>query len=344
MQFTSAHGILLNEEAINGQNIFTLIEHDLANELQTYFEQAKVKKKRKLCREIEYKQYYLQIELTPIYLIAEGMTGCSLVLKDITSQKQLERAQQEILELNQNLQAENLYIMAGKEKAEVANKAKSAFLAHMSHELRTPLNGILGYAQILRRNSSLTPQQIKGINIIYNSGNHLLNLINDILDHAKIEAGKLELHPTNIHLQNFLKNIVNLIKMQAKKKEIDIQLLADPTLPIGIFADDKRLRQTLLNLLSNAIKFTDRGQVCFKVECRNFPSNDSQLSEQARIRFTVKDNGIGMGPAQLAKIFNPFEQVGDARRQAGGTEVFGLKLFFRSLNSIVLKVKTHQKL
>jgi len=203
MQFTSAHGILLNEEAINGQNIFTLIEHDLANELQTYFEQAKVKKKRKLCREIEYKQYYLQIELTPIYLIAEGMTGCSLVLKDITSQKQLERAQQEILELNQNLQAENLYIMAGKEKAEVANKAKSAFLAHMSHELRTPLNGILGYAQILRRNSSLTPQQIKGINIIYNSGNHLLNLINDILDHAKIEAGKLELHPTNIHLQNF---------------------------------------------------------------------------------------------------------------------------------------------
>jgi len=135
-------------------------------------------------------------------------------------------------------------------------------------------------------------------------------------------------------------------------------LLADPTLPIGIFADDKRLRQTLLNLLSNAIKFTDRGQVCFKVECRNFPSNDSQLSEQARIRFTVKDNGIGMGPAQLAKIFNPFEQVGDARRQAGGTglglnitkqlvetmEVFGLKLFFRSLNSIVLKVKTHQKL
>ena len=112
MQFSSVYGVLLNEEAIINKNIFTLWEHESIAELQTYFELAKIKKKSKLCRQIKYKQYFLQIEFTPIRLPAEGFTGCSLVIKDVTAQKKLETAQQEILALNQKLQAENLRMMA----------------------------------------------------------------------------------------------------------------------------------------------------------------------------------------------------------------------------------------
>ncbi len=207
-----------------------------------------------------------------------------------------------------------------KENADMANKAKSVFLTNMTHELRTPLNGILGYAQILRRDRTLTPQQSNGLKIIYNSGNHLLTLINDILDFSKIEARKLDLYPLDLHLGNFLSGVVGIIRMRAIEKDILFKYQALTPLPIGVKADEKRLRQVLLNLLGNAVKFTDRGQVIFSVSVvETHTRNATPLPMTKTLRFEVSDTGIGMSPQQLEKIFQAFEQVGDKKRQDEGT-------------------------
>lgn len=192
--------------------------------------------------------------------------------------------------------------------AEVANHAKSIFLANMSHELRTPLNGILGYTQLLKREKILTNQQLEGIQIIHRSSEHLLTLINDILDLSKIEAGKLEIIPVVFCLSAFLQNIVDLIKMRAKQKKIEFLYKILSPLPTAVQADEKKLRQILLNLLSNAIKFTSKGHVIFKVTYNN-----------DKARFEVEDTGIGIPTEQQEAIFLPFQQIGYQSNQMEGT-------------------------
>ena len=225
-----------------------------------------------------------------------------------------------------------------KQIADRANHAKSDFLAAMSHELRTPLNGILGYAQILQRDEPLTENGRRGVRIIYDCGSHLLTLINDVLDLAKIEAGKMELHPIDFYFPSFLEGVVDICQIRAKQKAISFNYQPESQLPKGIKADEKRLRQVLLNLLSNAIKFTDRGTVTFKVkliESKPLLSEDSlnQCSLPIhKIRFEVEDTGVGMTPEEQQKIFVPFEQAGESNKQAEGT---GLGLAI-SLNIISL--------
>jgi PAS domain S-box-containing protein len=192
--------------------------------------------------------------------------------------------------------------------AETANRAKSEFLANMSHELRTPLNGILGYAQILRRDKKLDERQVEGLNVIQKSGEHLLALINDILDFAKIEAGKLELSVGDIALARFLRIIAEMIEVSARQRGLDFVCDLAPDLPTGIRADESRLRQVLLNLLANAIRFTDRGKVSLRV----------RFSPPGRLRFEVQDTGVGMGPDQLETIFQRFEQVSTPQRRLAG--------------------------
>ena len=161
-----------------------------------------------------------------------------------------------------------------KDKAEQANQAKTKFLSSMSHELRTPLNGILGYARIIKQGGGLTAKQDDGLDIIQQSGDHLLTLINDMLDLAKIEAGKLELMPKIVNLPKLLDSVVNIISMRAEKKRISFNYKSLTTIPTGIQADEKRLRQIMLNILVNAVKFTDVGEVVLRVSAITKPSED----------------------------------------------------------------------
>jgi signal transduction histidine kinase/DNA-binding NarL/FixJ family response regulator len=200
-----------------------------------------------------------------------------------------------------------------RDTADRANRAKSTFLANMSHELRTPLNAILGYTQLLKRSPHTTKWQADAYHTIHQSGEHLLMLIVDLLDLSKIEAEKLELQLSTVHLPAFLQGIADIIRVKANEKALEFECELSPDLPSYIQADQKRLRQVLLNLLSNAIKFTDRGRVDLKVTVL------SQSREEVRLRFGVQDTGSGIPRDYLETIFRPFEQIGDEESRSGGT-------------------------
>ena len=196
--------------------------------------------------------------------------------------------------------------------AESASRAKSGFLANMSHELRTPLNAILGYAQILRDNPALDPRDAAGLATIQRSGEHLLLLINDMLDLARIEAGKVDLNIEDTDLRGLLRTVIDIARVEVQRKELQLDHEVAGDLPAAVRADEKRLRQVLLNLLNNAVKFTQRGRIALRVTA--LPAE----AGGARLRFEVEDTGIGIEPEQLARLFRPFEQAADVQRRFGG--------------------------
>jgi signal transduction histidine kinase len=226
---------------------------------------------------------------------------------------------------------------AARHAAEAANRAKSEFLAGMSHELRTPLNAVLGYAQLLTMEGGLSPRQARGLETIQQSGQHLLALVNDILDLARIEAGRTALNPAPVNLSELLQTVVHLMRVKADEKQLAVVFDAAADLPEAVLADERRLRQVLLNLLGNAIKFTDDGTVTLRA------SAEPQGKAQVLLRLDVEDTGIGMHADDVERIFEPFEQVGDAQRRSGGTGL-GLAITRALVNDMGGRVQVSSEL
>ena len=177
---------------------------------------------------------------------------------------------------------------------EEANRAKSTFLANMSHEIRTPMNAILGYSQILQREADLTSRQQRAVDTIQQSGDHLLKLINNVLDISKIEAGRIELHSTDFDLQDLLHTMSMMFEIQCREKGLEWKVQSLSQKQVLVSGDEDKLRQTLVNLLGNAVKFTQEGFVSLSVEV----SGDEYL-------FSVEDSGVGIAAASKKICFRP---------------------------------------
>jgi PAS domain S-box-containing protein len=201
-----------------------------------------------------------------------------------------------------------------KTRAEAANRAKTTFLANMSHELRTPLNAVLGFSRLLKNDADATPQQRETLDIIVRSGEHLLNLINNVLDMAKIEAGRVGLKESEVDLHQLLHEMQSLMGAGAVEKGLRFALEIDPDLPRYVAVDPGKLRQVLLNLLGNAIKYTDSGGVKLRARLASVRG-----TEEAQLRFEVEDSGRGISPEDCQRIFAPFVQLGEQTPAQAGT-------------------------
>lgn len=221
---------------------------------------------------------------------------------------QNERLAQHKEELEATVAERTRELVLSTRKAEQASNAKGEFLSHMSHELRTPLNGVLGYAQLLLRDSGATEKQKKSLYAIESCGRHLLTLINDVLDLSKIEAGRMELdlHPFDLH--QLLHGVSDIVRPRAAAKGVTLQFELDPSVPRGIVLDETKLRQVLVNLLGNSAKFTSQGSIGLS----------ARLSDDTTLSLEISDTGIGMTSDEQSNLFQPFKQA-EGGKVAGGT-------------------------
>ncbi|WP_438016910.1 ATP-binding protein [Sorangium sp. So ce315] len=207
-----------------------------------------------------------------------------------------------------------------KAEAEAASRAKSAFLANMSHELRTPLNSVLGFAQLMERDRSLGDRQRENLAVICKSGEHLLGLVNDILEMAKIEAGRMTLSEVDFDLHELLSGLSEMFAVEAQKRGLTLTVEREPDVPQRVHGDEGKLRQVLINLLGNALKFTPRGSVTLRAWARRTTgAHDGAAAAWARVSFEVTDTGRGMAEDELAGLFEAYAQTETGRRSREGT-------------------------
>jgi len=231
-------------------------------------------------------------------------------------------------ELLAQTQQQSAQLTQAKDAAEVANRAKSQFLASMSHELRTPLNSILGFTQVMYRDASISPQQQEHLGIILRSGEHLLALINDILEMTKIEAGRITLNETSFDLYRLLDNLLKMLELGATSKGLQLSFERTSNVPQYVRTDEGKLRQILINLLDNAIKFTEVGTVKLRVssvtsptlsDFLNKPSLGKEHNEPFILHFEVEDTGLGIASEEMGLLFEAFTQTATGRKSMQGT-------------------------
>ena len=249
-----------------------------------------------------------EVSLAPLPSASGRLLRASVV--DISARKQ---AEQELLQhrdhLEEQVAARTAALARAVEVAENANRAKSVFLANMSHELRTPLNSIIGFSQIMADSTSMFEEEKRNLGIIKRSGQHLLALINDILELAKIEAGQIKLVSASVALDELLREVLDMVRLAAQQKGLRLES-ACPRTP-RVMLDGGKLRQILINLLSNAVKFTDSGTVTLALAVRE------EDGGRVALDFAVRDTGIGIAAQDQARIFQPFEQAHSGARQQG---------------------------
>lgn len=282
----------ISETDLLGKPVFTLFEDTVIEE------KLEPKSFTRFDLEMEKDNEPKQFEVTinPITNLQKEINGYFLVFRDITQTK--------------NNEAE---LLKAKMNAEAANQAKSEFLANMSHEIRTPLNGIIGFSDLMM-SEELIPEHRKYMSTIHQSAKSLLDILNDILDLSKIEAGRLELSPNVTDINDLADKVINLVSFSAKQKNLKIKHTIHQNVPALLYIDELRIRQVLINLLGNAIKFTNEGEVELRIEQMD---NSGHFGV---IRFSVTDTGVGILPENRSKIFEAFSQEDSTvTRKFGGT-------------------------
>ncbi len=257
------------------------------------------------CEKEDYLNWYL-VSKSSIKGHNRKVVGSIILLRDITQEKLFQ-----------------IEIQQSREEAEEANRAKSEFLANMSHEIRTPLNGVIGFTELLS-NTQLNDQQSKYATTALNSANALLDLINDILDLAKIESGKSETNIKPLHLYELLETILDVLSFQAHNKGLELLLDLDPRIGDVIESDELKIKQVLINLLNNALKFTEKGQVILKLALLN--TENQEKTGEISIRFSVIDSGIGIPKGKQQLIFDAFSQADSSTTKKFGGTGLGLTI------------------
>ena len=293
-------------DEVIGKPISILLPPDRTDELvgiTSRLEQGEVVKEETVRRRKDGQLIDVALTVSPIKNSRGQITAASAIAGDISERKQ---ADQQIKNLNRQLEATAA-------EADAANRAKSIFLSTMSHEIRTPMNAILGYAQLMLRDPDLGPDAKENLKIIGRSGEHLLALINDILDMSKIEAGRVELNPATFNLSRLLNDLTAMFRLRADAKGLRFEMSENGEAVPYIVADQGKIRQVLINLLGNAVKFTERGHIKLHVTLEQRETDQLWLSAK------VEDTGVGMTEEDQQKLFRPFTQAGSGNDSLKGT-------------------------